>query len=122
MVPEDYFRHFGLERKYGIDTSELRKRYYAASRERHPDMHGASTDEDLGQAVALNNEAYKVLSDPHQRLLHILQAEGCGDKVTASPDAAFLMEMMELGEEIEALREHPEWKLSLQTHKLLGFR
>lgn len=117
MHQGDYFLHFGMPRKYRLDAGELRKKFYALSRESHPDMHGGVSE--AAEANAFNNTAYKTLSDPQQRLLHILQLEGCEGMTAASPDQFFLMEMMEMGEMIDNLRAQPDEALRSQTEKKL---
>lgn len=103
---EDHFVFFGFDRMYHIDTEQLRKRFIENSRRYHPDFHTGADAAGQEEALILstrNNEAYKILVDPVARLRYILHLEGLlGDESkneTLPQD--FLMDMMELNEEIE---------------------
>ncbi len=102
----DYFDFFGFDRRYHIDTELLRKHFIGNSRRYHPDFHTGADPATQEEALILstrNNEGYKILTDPLTRLRYILQLEGLlGDesKNEALPQD-FLMDMMELNEEIE---------------------
>lgn len=106
-MSENYFEHFDLERKFFIDSGELKKLYYLKSKELHPDFHTLednSLQERITIKSSVNNEAYRVLKDFSSRLFHILQLEGMvkeeGDN---SLPQEFLMEMMEVNERIMEL-------------------
>jgi molecular chaperone HscB len=102
----DYFTIFGLPRKLGIDGEALQRRFYALSREHHPDFHqGAGADrqaEVLGQS-ALINRAYRALREPLARVEYLIALEegreareGAADKPKAPRE--LLEEMMEVQE------------------------
>lgn len=100
----DYFEWFGIDRKYYLDQSILRKAFLEKSRELHPDKAG---DNDEGiQMAGYNNLAYVALKDDKSRLEYILQLEGIlvKDEKPILPQH-FLMEMMDLNMEIEDARE-----------------
>ena len=92
----NFFEYYGLPLSLELDKADLRKRYYAKSRDVHPDL--SSTDSE--QMAAINNEAYRVLGDEDARIRHILSLNGINalDQEQLPPD--FLMEMMEINEEI----------------------
>src|SRR5688572_11246498 len=78
----DYFSVFGLPRRLQVDGRELQRRFYALSREHHPDFHQAA-DADVQEAAlqrsALVNRAYRALRDPLSRLEHVLALEAGGE-------------------------------------------
>jgi molecular chaperone HscB len=103
----NYFEVFGLPVQYAIDLKELRLKYYALSRDTHPDLHQNRDSFSTKPDSALVNKAYKVLSDKHSRLkcvLHHLQVIKDQEKYQLDP--IFLMEMMEWNEAIDQGEVH----------------
>lgn len=101
----NYFEYYGLQLKLQQDSVQLKKLFYERSRNTHPDFFLNSSDserEEALEASTLNNEAYQVLLNPMSRLKHVLQLNNlyASDDKTPLPPA-FLMDMMELNEEIE---------------------
>ena len=82
----------------------MRKQYYAASREHHPDRAPAGDDKAANEALqmsALNNEAYRTLSDTYKTMGYILKHHGIiEDEEAYKLPPAFLMDMMELNEAV----------------------
>lgn len=105
MTKEDFFSILGLPKAFFLDHQRLRKNYLDLSRRSHPDHHLHSSASDitaLEEMAGLANKAYQVLSDPDQRMVHILQLEGYpleGSGVQLPAD--FLMDMMEVNESWE---------------------
>jgi molecular chaperone HscB len=99
----DAFERLGLPRRFSVNPVELERHYLERSRETHPDF--ASGDEDASAAL---NEAYATLRDPFRRAEHLLALlGGPSAKDDKSLPPAFLMEMLELREEIEAAKASP---------------
>lgn len=101
----DHFERLGLPRRFSIDPSTLEAAYLHRSRAVHPDFHqtGTGAERAASEAVAAAvNEAYTTLKDPYRRAEHLLALFG-GPSATEVKDIppAFLMEMMDLREEIE---------------------
>lgn len=100
------FERFGLPVRYELDREELEARYLRLSRRLHPDRQIGKPAARQSRALILSsalNEAYSLLKDPRQRAEHLLVS--CGGKSAdqdKSTPAAFLMEQMELREEVEA--------------------
>ena len=95
----NYFEYFGLPCQYSIDESLLRKLFYKKSMQVHPDQQESDDNHD---EASVNNEAYRILSDKHLRLKHIVEIHtGTIDEHTEKLNPEFLMEMMDLHEEIE---------------------
>ena len=103
---KDHFERLGLPRRFAIDRDELEANYLKLSRETHPDRHrmgNAETQAESLQASAELNQAYTTLREPHRRAEYLLQLSG-GPSASEDKgsDPAFLMEMMELRERIDA--------------------
>lgn len=104
----NYFEIMGLPVSFQLDEDLLRKTYYENSKKFHPDFHTLSSPEDQEEALnmsTLNNLAYKTLLDFDKRLKYILELTNTieqEEKYDLSLD--FLMEMMEINEEIMELQ------------------
>jgi len=104
-ISNNHFERLGLPRRFSVDLAELERLYLAKSREVHPDFHSlASADaqaESLAETAAVN-EAYITLKDPFRRADYLLQLLG-GPTAAQHKDLTqmFLMEMMDLREELE---------------------
>ncbi|HBP17889.1 MAG TPA: Fe-S protein assembly co-chaperone HscB [Planctomycetes bacterium] len=100
------FERFGLPVRYELEREELEARYLRLSRRLHPDKQIGKPAARQSRALILSsalNEAYSLLRDPRQRAEHLLVSSGgkTADQDKSTP-AAFLMEQMELREELEA--------------------
>ena len=109
MTTTDYFSVFGLPRKLQIDGEELRRRFYALSRQHHPDFHQMSGDEAQADALAtsaLVNRGYRALRDPIARVEYLIALEEGrevkdGARNAARAPASLLAEMLEVQEMLE---------------------
>lgn len=99
ILEQDYFKHFDIKRRFRIDLDLLRKKYYAISRNLHPDINNSL--EDLDEKISQHNLAYKTLNEPISRLKYIIDLESGDLKINQDLSPEFLMEMMDLNEEIE---------------------
>ncbi len=110
-MSEDHFHRLGLPRRFGVDPGELERAYLARSRAVHPDYHLAGSSADLNASLELSaalNEAYNTLRDSFARAEHLLSLEGgpsAAEHKQMPP--AFLAEMLDAREEIEAARGKP---------------
>ncbi|MDH5752743.1 MAG: DnaJ domain-containing protein [Deltaproteobacteria bacterium] len=104
---EDYFRLFGLPRSYAIDRASLDSAYEELSLSCHPDFFAAAPAPELAAARAkstLVNEAYRVLSSDSLRAEYLLGLLAAGRSLdTRALPEGFLMEMLELQEELDEL-------------------
>jgi len=105
-LTENYFQLFDLSEQYAIDENSLRTTYRELQRKTHPDKFaGASQHEQLlaVQYTATINDAYDVLMSPLKRAIYMLSLKGIelDEQGSASMDPVFLMEQMELREELE---------------------
>jgi molecular chaperone HscB len=100
----NYFEFYGLPESFEIDAALLKKKFYELSKKYHPDFYAsesAEKQEEVLQLSTLNNKAYQVLSSPDKRVDYILRQHNLlaeGDKYPLAP--AFLMEMMDINEQI----------------------
>lgn len=103
MDRKNYFEHFGLQPAYFLDAAMLRKKYYEQSRELHPDLMGGSgiSQGEVQDLSAFNNKAYHTLLDNGLRLKYLLDLFAGSEDANHHPGAEFLMEMMDLNEEVE---------------------
>jgi molecular chaperone HscB len=100
----NYFEFYGIAESFKPDTAQLKKQFYAFSKQYHPDFF-ANEDEAKQQEIlelsTLNNKAYQTLNDPNKLLdyilrLHNLVSEGAKPQLPAD----FLMEMMDINERL----------------------
>ncbi len=107
----DFFDFYKFEPSFLLDEAELKKCFLQKSREYHPDFYtleSAEKQAEILQISTKNNEAYKVLADFDLRMKYILNEKnillGEGkDKL----DQSFLMEMMEINEEMMEVQMDP---------------
>jgi molecular chaperone HscB len=106
----DYFAFLGLPRKLRLNERELEKRFYALSRQLHPDyfMNASPKEQQasLEQSSELN-DAYRTLREPIPRIQYLLSLEGYKEaEKKAPPD--LLEEVFELNMQIEELKAAKE--------------
>jgi molecular chaperone HscB len=108
----NYFEFYGLSVKFHLDETDLRKRYFNLLKTNHPDFHinNPLKYEESLLSSSINNEAYKCLSDFYARANYILSLKYLDFEETLPP--AFLMEMMEINEEIEHLKSTDREKIA----------
>lgn len=107
----DFFSLFGLPKTLVVDTADLERRYYALSRELHPDMfqdHSPAEQAASLRTTALVTRAYRTLKDPVQRGLYWLSLHGeslgrDNERVPAEL-AALVFEVQEKLDELRATR------------------
>jgi len=107
----NYFDFYDLPETFQPDEAALKRRYYALSREYHPDFHATESAEQQQEVLrisTLNTNAYRTLSNADLRMAYILEQHGLLEegKQTMPPD--FLMEVMELNEQIMELEFEPD--------------
>ena len=105
----DAYGRLGLPPVLDVDTDALEARYLRLSRLLHPDHQSARHAADRARALtnsARLNEAYRLLCDPGRRAEHLVdRLDPEALERTKALDPAFLMESMELSEEVESARE-----------------
>ena len=108
FLGQDYFSLFDLPVSFQIDAAELERRYRELQRALHPDRYAHAGDQERRlsvQQTAHLNEAFHTLRDAARRARYLLERQGIGfdDEKDTHFDAAFLMEQMELREELDAI-------------------
>ncbi|CAN5905958.1 hypothetical protein BH24BAC1_BH24BAC1_34750 [soil metagenome] len=125
----DYFELYGLPESFLPDEQLIKRKYYALSREFHPDFHATASSgrqEEVLELSTRNTNAYRTLSHFDRRMQYILQRHGLleegQNKNEIPPD--FLMEMMEINEQIMELEFNPNpellEQLRLQSEAILA--
>lgn len=114
----NYFELYGIQEAPVVDRRGLAKKYFDLQKKYHPDFYTQATEAEREEALrlsALVNQAFRVFSDEDATLAYFLECRGRlshNEKFTLPPD--FLMEMMELNEELaEKGREEVEGKIQL---------
>jgi len=117
-LTKNYFELFGLQAAFDIDLSDLEFRFRKLQKEFHPDRFASVSDQERRIAVQLAaqiNEAYQTLSDPLGRGIYLLRLNGVNldNETDTRMDAAFLMEQMELREQLNdaSSSKDPERKI-----------
>jgi molecular chaperone HscB len=115
----DFFRVFGLERRFDIDLSTLEHEFHRLSRKVHPDRFARAQENERQWSLAdtaLVNDAYRTLKDPIHRTEYLLKLEGANvgqpfaeaaDKDRKDPSrvpADLLEEVFELNMQLEEMR------------------
>ncbi|MBN6363319.1 co-chaperone HscB [Providencia huaxiensis] len=102
----DYFTLFGLTPIYAIDSEQLTLRFQDLQRQYHPDRFATCSEQEKMQALqkAANiNAAYQALRHPLKRAEYMLSLHGfdINNEQHTMHDTAFLMEQLELREELD---------------------
>lgn len=109
---DNYFSLYGLPVSFRPDAAAVKKQYYALSRQYHPDRFTQAGADEQAAALrqsALNNEAYRTLSDADRTMAYVLRLQGVleeEEKYSLPP--GFLMEMMDLNELLSDYEDQPE--------------
>ncbi len=109
---KNYFELFGLDTDYAVDAGKLSARYRELQRVVHPDRFAGASEQQRRlsmQGSTLVNEAYETLRDPVARGKYLIELLGGDpDQAASNHDPSFLMEQMELREELAEARNQPE--------------
>jgi molecular chaperone HscB len=110
----DHFETLGVPRTFDLDEKALEERHRELTRLLHPDRHAArgraARRMSLERMVQVN-DAYRVLKDPVRRAAYLLQLGGIDLSESGAQGAGghlpqdFLLEVMELRETFDAVRE-----------------
>lgn len=113
MQPPDlnqtYFELFGLNPVFEIDSSRLHAEQQRLQATYHPDRYVSASKHDKRVSVQVAswvNQAYETLRDPVKRSRYLLEINGADipDDSTTTADTVFLMEQIELREQVESCR------------------
>ncbi|EGU42950.1 co-chaperone HscB [Vibrio ichthyoenteri ATCC 700023] len=104
----NHFELFGLPTQFTLDGSLLSSQFRELQKRFHPDNFATASERDRLMAVqkaAQINDAYQVLKKPISRAEYLIALNGIelhGEQQTLQ-DPMFLMEQMELREELEEI-------------------
>jgi molecular chaperone HscB len=122
---KNHFELFGLPVTFDVDVDDLAARYREMQRRVHPDKFASASDQDRRlslQMTALINEAFQTLKDPVRRGRYLLNLRGVdlGDETDTAMDPAFLMEQMELREQLDEVRQadNPHKPLAVLANRI----
>lgn len=107
---QNYFEIFGLPVDYAVDASALAERFRNLQKEMHPDKHAASSEHEQRLSMqwsSLINTAHDTLKAPLPRAIYMMELKGREVDHNPTLPPAFLMEQIELREELEALEGDP---------------
>lgn len=120
-LTSDFFSLFGIPVSFEINIPELTSRYREMQRTVHPDKFANASDAERRvsmQMAARVNEGYQVLKDPLARSRYLLELRGIPvNDAESSLDNLFLMEQMELREQLGELADSGDPESELQTFK-----
>lgn len=105
----NYFELFEINPSFELDPTQLHSRQQQLQSGCHPDrfVNAGEHEKRLSvQMAAWVNQAYETLRDPVKRAVYLLEisANTGGDDSETTSDTVFLMEQLELREQIEACR------------------
>ena len=103
----NYFEFYNIAESFMADEKAIKAQYYQLSREYHPDFYANETPEkqqEILQLSTLNTNAYRTLSDQDLLMQYILKEHGLLEEGGKNElPGEFLMEMMEINEELMEL-------------------
>jgi molecular chaperone HscB len=108
----NYFELFEIPLQLKVDAAALKTKFYALSRRYHPDFFSQSSEAEQTEALeksSLLNKAWKTFQQADDTIKYVLQLKGLlqeEEKYELPP--AFLMEMMEINEELMEAQENPD--------------
>jgi molecular chaperone HscB len=103
----DAFGLLGLPAQFDLDPSVIERAFFDRSKELHPDRFANAPAAERVAALSRSralNDAYKVLKNPVARAEYLLAQAGVTIGANEQLDPAFLMEILELREELAEAR------------------
>lgn len=105
----DYYQLLGIPRSLNLSLDALQQRFYALSRELHPDRFMRKPEAERQQALENSsalNDAYRTLKDPIKRAQYVLAQEGfdIGEQRSKDVPPELLEEVFELNMALEEIR------------------
>jgi molecular chaperone HscB len=102
---KNYFELFDLPITFDLDLADLAARYRDLQRRFHPDRFASASESERRfslQLTAQVNAAFQTIKDPVARARYMLGLQGIdtGEDTDTAMDTAFLMEQMELRENL----------------------
>lgn len=108
---DNYFELYQLPVSFHPDAAKVKARFYELSRQYHPDRFTQAGNTQMLEALtmaALNNKAYKTLSNADATMAYVLKMHDVlKDEEKYNLPPAFLMEMMDINEAVTEYEELP---------------
>lgn len=116
----NYFSMLGVPRQFRLDESALTSAYRELQRSVHPDRFAGKSDRERRLAVQKSsqiNEAYETLRSVTRRAAYLLSLAGhhVDTRNTTFRDPEFLMQQMQLREELSDLHNAADPEAALDT-------
>jgi molecular chaperone HscB len=104
----NFFELYGLPEHFDVNQETLRSTYKALALVTHPDKFATGSDSEKLRAVqksAQVNDGYQILKSPLSRAEHLIELRGVDLKHEQQTlqDTGFLMQQMELREQLEEI-------------------
>ena len=104
-----FFEFFEIPQALALDLKDLERRFYALSRQLHPDLFSRKSEREKEyslEATAVLNDGYRTLKDPVSRAQYVLKSNGIEPGEGKQEDPPELLEeVFELNMAIEELRD-----------------
>ena len=110
-LKQNYFDLFQCEAGFEVDLDQLSGRYRELQKVAHPDRFASGDDQQkrfAAQMTSRINEAYDTLKHPLKRSIYLLEQLDVEIEHNPTLDGMFLMEQIELREELEDIGEAGE--------------
>lgn len=107
-LTKNYFEVFDLPVDYQVDQNELSRRFLAMQKEVHPDRFAGKSDHEKRlsmQWATLVNTANETLKSPLKRAIYMLSLADVNIEHNPELPPAFLMQQIELREELDSIEE-----------------
>lgn len=109
VLTRNFFELFSLPLQYALDQAVLDSRYRDLQRSVHPDRFAGASEQERRIAMQHTvriNEGYQTLKNPLKRARYLLELRGrtLDDQQTTQSDPAFLMQQIELREQLGEIR------------------
>jgi len=105
----NYFELFDIPVQLKVDALSLHKKFIELSKIYHPDYFVSEGIEKQAESLersASLNKAYKIFKSPDETIKYVLQSKGLlEEEEKYQLPQAFLMEMMEINEELDASQD-----------------
>lgn len=123
-MPDDPFAILGLPRRFDLAPAEIERAYLAFAADAHPDLMADAVEAEIRSSLL--NRARATLIDPERRAIALWEiwrrefGVAPPERADALPPA-FLMQMMEIREELEASRNDADamvrWSAWVETQR-----
>jgi len=116
LLKQNYFELFGLSPDFVLDTDTLAARYRDLQQAVHPDRFASASEQERRlslQSAAHINEAFQTLKRPLSRARYLLELRGVSPDQSTALDGDFLVEQMNLREQLDELVEQAEPMIAL---------